>query len=174
MRSPWPVVFAELRQAFTKIPVTVWSNPFQLSLLSFSQSTRSSSCLCCRCVVLSKPSAAGNADAPLPLTRLVSDQRAGVPFGLTALCKKDVWSWGRSASETFAAFPWTTSSLCTDLFLVSSWSLDNKIPIAGKTELGSAFTWSVRTPCDRFSDVCLQSFSMGTKRWISLKSLCTK
>lgn len=39
VRSPQPVVFAELRQAFTKIPVTVWSNPFQLSLPSSDQST---------------------------------------------------------------------------------------------------------------------------------------
>lgn len=138
-RSLRPVVFAKLRQASAKIPAAVRSNPFRLSLRSSSWSTRSSNRLRCGCVELGKPSVAGNADAPpSPRRALGAAQRAGVPFGLTALCKTCGASAAWRCSPLSPELP--LFSDFADLYLVSSWSLNSKIPGASETELGSAFT----------------------------------
>lgn len=63
-------------------------------------------------MVLGKPSVAGSAAAPLPLERTVSDQRAGVPFGLTALCKPCGAEAAQRHSLLFPELPLFRALIC--------------------------------------------------------------
>lgn len=86
-------LFTKLRQAFSKPCGTLQPHPFQLSASGVASSACPGPAASPDAGVTSVAGAACSANPQclgallLPLERVVSDQRTGVPFGLTALCK---------------------------------------------------------------------------------------